>query len=76
MLDAKEFYFIYFLKSKFTVFFFLAFCFLNYKRKKVENYKFKIHKFLKASIKMEEVIKLEILKSKNKNFINIKNLFQ
>ena len=36
----------------------------------------KIQNFLKASIKMKKNIKLMILKPKNKDFVNIKNLLQ
>ena len=36
----------------------------------------KIKIFLKASIKMKKNIKLMILKPKNKDFVNIKNLLQ
>ena len=42
-----------------------SFHFLNYKRKKVEIINLKIHKFLKAYIKMKNVLEiLEILKYK------------
>ena len=36
----------------------------------------KIQNFLEASIKMKKNIKLMILKPKNKDFVNIKNLLQ